>query len=168
MSQDGLVIVMTVAVVVSSVALVVQAGMMFGMFRSIKAIRDQIEGFRPRAESVLQSAELTLTQSRKQLAEITGKTNIILDSTRTQLERVDSVLAEASERARSQMARIEIVLDDTIGKVHETVTVLNNGVMKPLRELNGISAGLRAAFTHFMAGRRPNVAQATSDEEMFI
>jgi hypothetical protein len=40
--------------------------------------------------------------------------------------------------------------------------------MKPVKELNGLAAGIRAAFAHLTRSGRPSVAQATSDEEMFI
>ena len=92
----------------------------------------------------------------------------MLDTTQKQLVRVDDVLGEATSRAKVQMERVELVLDDTISRVHGTVMELNNGILRPLRELNGLALGIRAAFQHLVRGGRPNVAQATSDEEMFI
>jgi hypothetical protein len=61
-----------------------------------------------------------------------------------------------------------MVLDDSIGRVHETVTVLHDGILRPLREVNGIVAGLRAGIGYLLGNRRPSVAQATHDDEMFI
>jgi hypothetical protein len=46
--------------------------------------------------------------------------------------------------------------------------VLHDGIMKPLREVNGIAAGVRAALGAMARGNRPTVDRATSDEEMFI
>jgi hypothetical protein len=40
--------------------------------------------------------------------------------------------------------------------------------MKPVREVSGLLAGVRAAFQTFLSGRRPAVDRATQDEEMFI
>jgi hypothetical protein len=40
--------------------------------------------------------------------------------------------------------------------------------MRPLREVNGIAAGVRAALNALARGNRPTVDRATSDEEMFI
>jgi hypothetical protein len=39
--------------------------------------------------------------------------------------------------------------------------------MKPLREIQGVSAGVRAALNFLMRGRNGPV-HATADEEMFI
>jgi hypothetical protein len=59
-------------------------------------------------------------------------------------------------------------LDDTLSRTHETVALLHDGIMKPLREVNGIAAGVRAALGAMARGNRPTVDRATSDEEMFI
>jgi hypothetical protein len=40
--------------------------------------------------------------------------------------------------------------------------------MKPIREINGLAAGVRAAIQYFARGRRPSPDRVTVDEEMFI
>ena len=40
--------------------------------------------------------------------------------------------------------------------------------MRPLREVNGIAAGMKTALAYLARGNRPSPDQATSDEEMFI
>jgi hypothetical protein len=81
---------------------------------------------------------------------------------------VEDVVGDAVGRAKVQMDRAELVLDDTLSRAHETVATLHNGVMRPLREINGLAAGLRAAFAALAQGSRPTPDRATSDEEMFI
>ena len=61
-----------------------------------------------------------------------------------------------------------MVLDDTMSRAHETVATVHNGIMRPLREINGIAMGFKTALNHMTKGGRPSVAQVTSDEEMFI
>jgi len=159
---------MTVAVAVSAVALVAQAALILGIFRAIKGVRQQLDRILPRAESFLTSSEKTLEESRQQVREVTQKATTILDLTQKQLERVDEVLGEAAGRAKVQMDRVELVLDDSISRVHDTVVALNSTVLRPIRELNGLAMGLKAAFQILLRGGRPTVAQATADEEMFI
>ena len=159
---------MTAAVVVSAVAILIQAMMLFGMFRAIKSLRDQVCGFIPRAETFLATAERHLTENRKELTEVAAKATLVLDSAQKQLVRVDDVLGDATARARAQIEHIEIALDDTVNRVHSTVVELNNGILRPLREINGLAVGLRTAFQYLLRGNRPNVAEATADEEMFI
>ncbi len=168
MSQDALIQVMAAFVVLSALAMILQFAMLAGIFRTLRRIREQLDGFRPRVDRVLDSAERTLEQSRRQFQEVTAKTNAVLDSTRTQLDRIDGVLADATARVRVQMDRVEVVFDDTVRRVHQTVTLLNDGILRPIREVNGVAVGVRAAFLHLMRGSRPNVDQVTTDEEMFI
>jgi len=168
MTQESLVQVMTAAVVISAIALLAQALMVLGMFRTIKSLQQQISQFLPRAETFLSSTEKALAESQKQIKEVTARATEVLDSTQKQLAKVDSFVEDATARARVQMERLELVLDDTVSRVHHTVVQLNNGVMRPLREVSGLAAGVKAAFQHFLGGGRSSVAQATSDEEMFI
>ena len=122
----------------------------------------------PKVESLVETARTTLEQSRKQIADITGKANEILESTKRQLLKIEDVVVDGTARAKAQMDRVEMVLDDTMSRAQETVSVVHNGVMRPLRQINGIALGIKTAFQTLGKGHRPSVAQATSDEEMFI
>jgi len=158
----------TAAVVVSAVAIVLQAFVLFAIYRQTRAISEQVSILAPKVESALESAQSMIEQSRRQIAEVTAKANDVLDTTKTQLVRVNEVLEDATVRARVQLDRVELVLDDTISRVHQTVTALHNGILRPLKEVAGVAAGVRAAFAHLLRGGRPSVAQATQDDEMFI
>jgi ABC-type transporter Mla subunit MlaD len=116
----------------------------------------------------VESTKGTVEQSKKQITEITTLANEILASTRNQLAMVEEVVVDATARARVQMDRVELVLDDTINRAHETVATVHSGIMRPLRELNGIAAGVRTALSVLGRSNRASVDQATSDEEMFI
>ena len=109
----------------------------------------------------------TIEESRKQILDITSKTSDILETARKQLERVDSVIEDATARAHIQLEHAELVLDDAMERAHDTVALVHTGIMKPLREIQGVAAGLRTVLQFLLRGR-PNPTQATSDEEMFI
>ena len=168
MNQDSLVLILTILVGLVAISLVAQALALISLARRAKAMQEQLAAFTPRAESLILDAKMTLDQSRKQIAEVTTKANEVLDSARSQLTRVEGLLNDVTGRAKVQMDRAEMVLDDTLGRVQDTVATLHNGVMRPLKEINGISSGIRAAIAHMLKGGRPSVAQATQDEEMFI
>lgn len=168
MSQDTLLVIMTVAVSLSAIAMVAMACMIFGMWKSIRAVQVRVEGFMPQAESFLQATQVAFAEHQGQLRDITSRTSDILDLTQKQLLRVDDALGDAVGRAKVQMERLELVLDDTVNRVHGTVVQINNTVVKPVREINALGTGLRTAVQAFLRGQKPSVAQATADEEMFI
>jgi F0F1-type ATP synthase membrane subunit b/b' len=160
--------IMTAAVVVAAVAIVLQLLILFAMYRASKAISNQIAALAPKIETLVETAQRTVEQSRQQVTEITTKTNAVLDQTKVQLVRVNEIMEDATSRAKRQLDRVELILDDTIGRVHETAMLLQNGVLRPLREVHGVAAGVRAAVSTLLRGGRPTVAQATQDDEMFI
>ena len=55
-----------------------------------------------------------------------------------------------------------------MSRAQETVATVQSGIMVPLREIQGVAAGVRTAIFYLMRGGRPTPAQATADEEMFI
>jgi ElaB/YqjD/DUF883 family membrane-anchored ribosome-binding protein len=168
MDNNWLLYVMTAFVIISAIALCVQAGFLFGMYKSVKLLQEKVMPLIPKAEGLMDTAKTTVEQSKVQILEITAKANDILDSTKSQLAKVEVVVTDATSRAKVQMERVEMVLDDTMSRAHETVATVHNGIMRPLREINGIAAGIKTAVSHMARGGRPSVAQATADEEMFI
>jgi ElaB/YqjD/DUF883 family membrane-anchored ribosome-binding protein len=168
MDQTTLLYVMTAFVIIAAVALSIQAGMLVAVNKKTKELQDKITPLVPQVESLVETTKSTVELSRKQIAEISSRANDILDSTRNQLAMVEEVVSDATARAKVQMDRVELVLDDTLSRAHETVALVHSGIMRPLREINGITAGIRAALSFLSRSDRPNVAQATSDEEMFI
>jgi ABC-type transporter Mla subunit MlaD len=168
MSETALLYAMTAFVIISAIALCIQAGMLAAIYKTTKSLQDAINPLLPKVENLVVKATATVEQSSRQITEITSRTNDILDSTKRQLAIVEEVVGDAAERAKVQMERVELVLDDTLSRAHETVAVVHDGIMRPLREVNGIAVGIRAALGALARGNRPTVDRATSDEEMFI
>ena len=165
--DQNLLIIIAVFVFVAAVALCIQAGMLFGIYRSTRAMEAKASQLMPKVDALVDTSRTAVEDSRVQIHEITVKTNDILDLTRKQLAVVDEVLEDAAGRARVQLDRAEMVLDDTMNRAHETVALVHSGIMKPLKEIQGVTAGVRAALNFLMRGRNGH-APATADEEMFI
>jgi hypothetical protein len=182
MNETALLYVMTAFVIISAIALLIQAGMLAAIYKTTKSLQETInplvpkmesllpklDSLLPKVESLVATTTSTVEQSGKQITEITTRANDILDSTKRQLAIMEDVVGDAAGRAKVQMERVELVLDDTLSRAHETVAVVHDGIMRPLREVNGIAAGIRAALGSVARGSRPTVDRATSDEEMFI
>ena len=168
MAAEQFYLIVAIGVGILALAFLIQAVGLVLTARSAKAIKERVDELTPKVETLLESAQKTLEDSKKQFTEIAGKANTILDTSKTQVERTDEFLKDAMTRARNQLDRVELVLDDSIGRVHETVVLLNKGVLAPLREINGMTAGIRSALRYLFHGNRPDVSRATTDEEMFI
>ena len=168
MGQQTLLTVMTVFVAVAAIALVIQMAMLIGIYRSSRTLGNNVQRLLPKLEALVETSRTAVEDGRRMIGEVTEKTNDILEVTRRQLARIDELLEDAAARARVQLDRAEIVLDDTMNRAQETVALVHSGIMKPLREIQGVAAGVRTAVEFLMRGRKPDPAHATADEEMFI
>jgi hypothetical protein len=173
--DQPLLIVMTVFTAIAAVALVMQAAMMYGVSKSTRAVAERVAQLAPKVEALAETSRAAIDEGRASMAEltlrtreITARTKEILDTTQRQLNRVDRVLEDVEGRARVQLDRAEAVVDDAVNRAQETVAIVHGGIMRPIREINGVAAGVRAAVHYFMRGGRPTPDRVTVDEEMFI
>jgi F0F1-type ATP synthase membrane subunit b/b' len=168
MDQNSLLTIMTVFVVIAGLALLVQMAVMIGLYRATRHAEKRIGAILPQVEQLVHVSQTSIEQVRTQLLDVTGKTSEILSLAHVQVARVDEVLADATQRARVQLERAEMVIEDTLSRAQQTIGLVHSGIMRPLREVQGITAGVRAALAFLAKGTRSNVNQITHDEEMFI
>ena len=135
MNETTLLYVMAAFVIISAIALCIQAGMLAGIYKTVKAMQATINPLVPKVESLVEKTNATVEQSGRQITEISQRANDILDaskdildSTKRQLAVVEDVVGDAASRAKVQMERVELVLDDTLSRAHETIAVFHDGV----------------------------------------
>ena len=108
-------------------------------------------------------------ENRPRISDITSETLVIAKSTRHQVDRIGALLDDANERAKARIAQIDHTVDQTVMQVEQASDAVKGVIMRPVKEANGILAGIKAAATTIaQGGRRPSVEHATQDEEMFI
>jgi hypothetical protein len=159
---------LTIFVGLAALAMLIQAGTLLGLFIVAKRIQEKISVLTGPITGIIDTSKKTLQTVEGHIDKIGSSSNAILDTTKKQLAKVDELLTDASTRAKVQMERAEMVLDDTMGRVQHTVSFVQSGVIRPVREVQGIVTGIRTAITHLGRGGRPTVDHATADEEMFI
>ncbi|MCX6594090.1 MAG: hypothetical protein NTZ56_21465 [Acidobacteria bacterium] len=152
----------------AALSMVVQAIATMKIKTMVGQLQRDLAPLLPQAEATIESARLAINDSRNQINEISVRSIAVLESAQLQLSRVEEVVLDAAARAKHQLERTEMVVEDTVTRVHETVAAVQGTILKPIREVNGLAAGIRAGVLHLMKGNRPNVAHATQDEEMFI
>ncbi len=168
MDDHTLLILLTIFVALSAIAMLIQAGMLLGLFLIAQKLQEKIMPVIPQVEGVIGVTKRTIETVEKHIDKIGVTSNAILDVTKQQLVKVDDLLTDASTRAKVQMERAEMVMDDTMTRVQETVSLVQRGVVRPVREVHGVWAGIRTTLSYLGRGRRPTVDHATADEEMFI
>ncbi len=186
MDEHTLLILLTVFVALAAVAMLIQAAMLAGMFVVARKLQQAVIPLMPEVQAIIGTTRRTVDGVEKHVEKIGATSNSILDVTKQQLVKVDELLSNASTRAKTQMdraeellsdattrakvqlERAEMVLDDSMTRVQQTVAYVQSGVVRPVREVYGVFAGIRTTLAHLGKGARPTVDHATTDEEMFI
>jgi hypothetical protein len=106
---------------------------------------------------------------RPRISEVSDQAVAIARSGRQQVERIGALLNDASGRARARLEQIDQSVENTVDQVGHVGDAMKRAVMRPVREANGIAAGISAAVSTLVKGpRKSSVDAATQDEEMFI
>ena len=118
---------------------------------------------------ILSRTSQIMDDASPRIAEISRETAEIARSARVQVERVGELLHDAGDRARERLDQIDQSVGSTVEQVGQVGGAVKRAVMKPVREVNGLAAGLSAAVATIVHGsRKSSVDSATQDEEMFI
>ena len=157
-----------VFVALSAAAMIFQAAMLYGTYKASKEMRDRIVPLTVKVEALVDTSRSAVEEARVKIVEITTKTSQILDIAKQQMESVEELLEDASQRTRRQLRNAEIVVEDALARAQETVELVHKGILAPIRGINGVAAGVRAALYFLLRGTRPSPDQVTVDEEMFI
>lgn len=121
------------------------------------------------AKEILKKTEAIIDEIRPKVAEISTETAAIVKSSRLQVDRIGELLGEAGSRAKERLEQIDRSVDNTVEHLEQAGDVMKRAVMRPVKEVNGLAAGISAAVSALAHGkRRQSVDHATQDEEMFI
>ena len=119
-------------------------------------------------EPVLATSRELMVESRERLNALGANLHEISQLAKNQMVRVDDFVKDTTERAQMQIVRLDQLVGDTMDRVEETTEAIQHGVLKPVRELTAVVAGIRTGVEFLMKRNRKTVERATQDEEMFI
>ncbi len=168
MDQQTLLILLTIFVAVAALALLLQLGTLLALFLTVRKLQTQIMGIWPEIQAIIGVSRRTVEKVEVHVNKIGTTSTAILEVTKQQVVKIDELLNDATTRAKVQLERAEMVLDDTMGRAQETVSIVQRTVLRPIRELHGVLSGVRTTLAYLGRNGRPTVDHATSDEEMFI
>jgi methyl-accepting chemotaxis protein len=116
----------------------------------------------------MDTAGQIVEDTRPRIAEVSGQVAEIARSGREQMERIGEVFEDATGRAHNRLEQIDQTVDHTVEQIGQVGDAVKRAAMRPIREVNGLAAGISAAVSALAKGRKSSVDSATQDEEMFI
>ena len=161
---------LTIFIAVTSVAVVIQAGILFAMYMAVRQTTARTEALANEVRSkVLPTVELAqsiLTDLRPKVESIVNNFNESSVMARHQMERLDATMSDLLDRARLQVIRADELIGKALDRVEETGELVSKTVVSPVRQVSGVLQGLTAGLEFFFSGRRKS--RNGVEDEMFI
>ena len=163
-----------VFIVVTALAVVIQAGVLVSLYISVKKTSSRVESIagdlQQRAAPALDAATAILNNSRGNLQTLTENLAATSTSLRNQVERVETTMGDLIDRTRLQVIRADEMVSRTLDRVEETSEFVQHTVISPVKQLAGLVSGLTVGLDAFFRRRKgPQRSQPqTEDEELFI
>lgn len=168
MPEDVFRWVVAAAVVLACIAFLIQAALVFAVYRIAKVSQEKMMPLIDSATPIVGTLRRLLEENAPKVSEISTDAVAIVKNVREQVTRFGEFVKDFTDRAKAQVARLDGAVDETVDQVHHAGDAVKSAVLKPVREVNGLVSGLRAALSVYARGRRASVDHATQDEEMFI
>jgi len=158
---DGL---LTLFVALTAIAVMTQAGVLVAIYLQSKRLSEQVERFMNETREMMVPMKAITENLRTASANIVE----IGISAREQFRRVEGMVTDTGEVLQTQLARLDSATRDVVERVNATAQVLQNSIIRPVREAAAVAKGLGRGFETFFRRRKSTVDQAHQDEELFI
>lgn len=163
-----------VFVAVTSLAVVIQAGILVALFLAVRKSTARIEALatelKTKALPTLESTQQMLMELRPRVASIIGNLDDSAHMVRGQIERLDATVSDIVDRTRLQVIRADELVSRTMDKVEETSDMVHRTVVSPLRQVSGIMRGLSVGLELLLGRRRRQTRDGVGvpQDELFI
>jgi hypothetical protein len=156
---------LTLFVALTALAIVTQAGVLVGIYVMSKRLSAQVERFMRETREMMVPVRSIAENLRIASANIVD----IGLSARDQFRRVEAMVTDTGEALHVQLERFDRVSQNVMDRINETAEIVQDSVVRPVREVAALAKGLTRGFGSFFFGRsRSTVDQARQDEELFI
>jgi methyl-accepting chemotaxis protein len=134
----------------------------------VGSVSDKIGSAVESARGIMDTAGQIIQDSRPRVAAVSSDVAGIARSGREQMELIGEVLQDITGRAHDRIEQIDQTVDNTVDQIGHLGDAVKRAAMRPVREVNGLAAGISAAISSLAKGRKSSVDSATQDEELFI
>jgi len=156
------------ALLMAGTAVVAIAVMMGKLKAKMEPILESAAPMAQTAKETMADLKPRIAQMSGHAAEISGHAVEVSQLVVTEAQRYSELSKDVAGRAKVQVAKIDAVVDETIGGAQEMGTAARRAVIRPLRLVEGVAAGIRRAVATYSRRNQSDVSDATQDEEMFI
>ena len=156
---------LTLFVGLTALAVLLQGGILLSIYMLARKMAEQVDV----SASELRELTPSLKVVTNNLMKVSEDAVEIADAARQQIQRVDSMLGEVGQTVEGQLEKIDRLSQEVTDRVNETVEVVQESIVKPVREVSALARGVSRGVEVLLNRRnRHTVDQARADEELFI
>jgi hypothetical protein len=149
MNEQSIVLILSILVGLCALALLFQVIVLLATYGVVRRLQKSSAGLITKINELARISKEAAADGKLRFVEIKATSQEIVKIIRVQLARLDDLYSDVKLRFLNQKDRAELVLDDTIRRVTQPVTVVRKGILSPVRRVQGILAGVRNAVTTF-------------------
>jgi hypothetical protein len=154
---------LTFFVALTALAVLTQAVVLVSIYLMSKRLSNQIERFMSETREMMVPVK-AITENLQ-----VASTNImeIGISAREQFRRVEGMVTDTNDVLHTQLNRLEDVTKDVTGRINSTADLVQNMVLRPVREAAAVAKGLGRGFGYLFRRKRQSTNYREQDEERF-
>lgn len=165
---------MEVFVIVATVAIIVQMGILVAMYLQFRTTTRQMHqiatDMQRKIDPILVRVNRVLENSEEKISSIVTDAAEMTRTARAQAQKVDRVVTEALDRMRSQIVRVDTILTGALETIEDAGMKFRRSFLGPLQNASAVLRGVKAGIDFIRgqrAGKTSEVRQE-QDEELFI
>lgn len=161
--------------IVAAVALVVQVGILIGLFlqlkRTTESINRIVNDLHTRIGPILTRTQILLDDTQPKITTLVDDASHIVYLARAQAQKMDKVFTEASDRLRGQLVRADRIMSGTLEAVEDAGTQMRSSFLRPVQKVSAIVHGIKIGLDVLRTrrGHKENPRDTMEQEdELFI
>jgi hypothetical protein len=154
---------LTFFVALTALAVLAQACVLVAIYLMSKRLSNQIDRFVSETREMMVPVK-AITENLQ-----VASTNIMElgVSAREQFRRVESMITDTNEVLHTQLNRLEDVTRDVTGRINSTSDMVQNTVLRPVREAAAVAKGLGRGIEYLFRRNRRSSNPREKEEERF-
>jgi len=163
--------------IVAAIALVVQVGILIGLFlqlrKTTESINRMVTDLHTRMGPILTRTQIMLDDTQPKISALVEDASHMVYLARVQAQKMDKVFTEASDRLRGQLVRADRILTGTLEAVEDAGAQVRRNFLGPVQKISAVVHGIKIGLDVLRSRRREPEGRAEregveQEDELFI
>jgi 5-hydroxyisourate hydrolase-like protein (transthyretin family) len=162
---EAFIVLATVAIVTQSLVAVM---VLLSTRKAIEQLAKVATEFEARLDPIMVRTNRILEESEIRVASVMTDAAEITRLAREQIQKVDRVFTDATDRMRVQVIRADQIVTGTLETIEDTGNKIKKTVWEPVQQASAVLKGIKVGLEFLRNQRRRDPESVHQDEELFI